>query len=769
VNTITYSVPAGVFNSSVTGTTAVSITLGLLTQTANYVWAGPVSGAAAGPTFRALVAADIPSGLPISTISGLQSQLDNKLNNSLNDGEIFIGSIANGPAMKTLDGDITMTREGFVTISGESVTFSKMQEITSGTLLGRWGAADPGPVQEVGLSADFVLDSGTGILSLAVPVAPILDTKGSLITYTSATGTQVQLYAGTNGQILIPNNTLDEGLEWVDISGDITLDTATPSGAATISAGAVTLAKMANLAANSFIGNNTGSSATPIALTATQATAMLDQFTTSAKGLVPAASGGLDATYFLNALGGWTVPAGGGGGGTTTNALTIGSGLSGSPASTFNGSAAITVTLNTGNANTWTALQTFESNIYLGAAGGSAGSARFRGSTSGYVILQAPAAPANQTYLLPAANGTTGQFLKLSDSGTGQLAWDTAGGGSPAGADGQIQYNNGGSFGGVNHLTWDDATNVLLLKNPTIGGSAGNGHFHMHSINASAPSGVTDYITVYADKSPKQIGARFETDAYTSALQFGATADRVYSLPDATGNVLVDTVIPSLNNGTSAGEIRFKEATANGSNYVAIKSPASLAGDYSLTLPIDDGVDGQVLKTDGSGVLSWVNAGPLGTKYISTTAVNTLAAGTAFTVFVSLEIPANTFGSGSIFRILQRTIRPTSATAATIRLGFNTAISTSGANMVWLSSAASTINAGAFTGTTQRHISIEGTTTSYYLGGWGSASNDDVIFAYNPSQTTAIDWTVTQYLIIGASTGASDSMQNIFTSISPLS
>ena len=321
VNTITYSVPAGVFNSSVTGTSAVSITLGLLAQTANYVWAGPVSGAAAGPTFRALVAADIPSGLPISTISGLQNALDSKMNYSLNDGEIFIGSIANAPAMKTLGGDITMTREGFVTIAGESVTFSKMQEITSGTLLGRWGTIDPGPVQEVGLSADFVLDSGTGILSLAVPVAPILDTKGSLITYTSATGTQVQLYAGTNGQILIPNNTLDEGLEWVSMSGDVELDTTTPSGAATITPGAVTLAKMADLPTDTIIGNN-AALGTPLALSVTDVTLMLDEFTTSTKGLVPA-PGALGATYFLNANGGWTVPAGGGGSGTVTSVSVV--------------------------------------------------------------------------------------------------------------------------------------------------------------------------------------------------------------------------------------------------------------------------------------------------------------------------------------------------------------------------------------------------------------------------------------------------------------
>lgn len=327
VNTITYSVPAGVFTSTVTGTTAVGITLGLSTQTANRVWAGPASGVAATPGFRSLVAADIPN-IAISQVTSLQSQLDSKMTYSLNDGEIFIGSIANAPAMKSLTGDVTMTREGVVTIAGESVTFSKMQEITSGTLLGRWGAADPGPIQEVGLSADFILDGGTGILSLAVPVAPILDTKGSLITYRSSVGAQVQLYAGTNGQILIPNNTLDDGLEWVSMSGDVTLDTTTPSGAATISAGAVTLAKMANLAANSFIGNNTGSSATPIALTVTEATAMLNQFTTSAKGLVPAASftpasGKTLADYFLNASGAWSLGGGGGGGSGTVTTVSV--------------------------------------------------------------------------------------------------------------------------------------------------------------------------------------------------------------------------------------------------------------------------------------------------------------------------------------------------------------------------------------------------------------------------------------------------------------
>lgn len=42
-------------------TTSGTLTLTLATQTANYVWAGPTTGSAAAPSFRALVAGDIPT------------------------------------------------------------------------------------------------------------------------------------------------------------------------------------------------------------------------------------------------------------------------------------------------------------------------------------------------------------------------------------------------------------------------------------------------------------------------------------------------------------------------------------------------------------------------------------------------------------------------------------------------------------------------------------------------------------------------------------
>jgi hypothetical protein len=61
--------------------------------------------------------------------------------------------------------------------------------------------------------------------------------------------------------------------------------------------------------------------------------------------------------------------------------------------------------------------------------------------------------------------------------------------------------------------------------------------------------------------------------------------------------------------GLASAEIRFYEATANGSNYVGFKAPSTIAANKIWTLPSADGTSGQVLSTNGSGTLSWVTAG----------------------------------------------------------------------------------------------------------------------------------------------------------------
>ena len=77
-------------------------------------------------------------------------------------------------------------------------------------------------------------------------------------------------------------------------------------------------------------------------------------------------------------------------------------------------------------------------------------------------------------------------------------------------------------------------------------------------------------------------------------------------------------------------EIRFREATANGTNYVSLSAPASLSADLTFTLPSADGTSGQVLQTNGSGVLSFATVGGLAWQTIITGATLTAVAGRGY-------------------------------------------------------------------------------------------------------------------------------------------
>lgn len=95
-----------------------------------------------------------------------------------------------------------------------------------------------------------------------------------------------------------------------------------------------------------------------------------------------------------------------------------------------------------------------------------------------------------------------------------------------------------------------------------------------------------------------------------------------------------------------ASTVKFFENTANGSNSVGLKGPATLAADLTFTLPIADGTNGQALVTDGAGALSFATVGSAAgavqtVEFTATTtsasSATTLATG-ARPISVSLQI-----------------------------------------------------------------------------------------------------------------------------------
>ena len=121
-----------------------------------------------------------------------------------------------------------------------------------------------------------------------------------------------------NAGITCTNNSTDVTVTLTN--ADKTDITVSAAGATwTIDNDVVTYAKMQNVAGDDrFLGRISGAAGDTEELTGTQATTLLDVFTSALKGLAPASGGG--TTNFLRADGTWAVPAGGGGGPTVLNA-----------------------------------------------------------------------------------------------------------------------------------------------------------------------------------------------------------------------------------------------------------------------------------------------------------------------------------------------------------------------------------------------------------------------------------------------------------------
>lgn len=145
-----------------------------------------------------------------------------------------------------------------------------------------------------------------------------------------------------------------------------------------------------------------------------------------------------------------------------------------------------------------------------------------------------------------------------------------------------------------------------------------------------------------------------------------------------------------------------------GTNKVTLQAP-TLAGDYTLTLPVDDGTPNQILKTDGSGVLSWTtpaSASPLTTKgdvYTYTTVDARLAVGTNNQVLAANSATATglewqTF-SAALLAVTSKTANYTATTADNVILCDST-------------SAAFTITLYTAAGNTGRKLIIKKTDSS---------------------------------------------------------
>jgi len=185
--------------------------------------------------------------------------------------------------------------------------------------------------------------------------------------------------------------------------------------------------------------------------------------------------------------------------------------------------------------------------------------------------------------------------------------------------------------------TRTDINNALSAIQTTNSGTsrptgAVAGQLWLDTTSATTPTlkyydGADDISLATIDHSANTVNWLDSTVSITG-LSTTATGT-VLTLSDSVNTTTVNLIIDNQK------EIRFRETTANGTNYVALKAPASVASDLTFTLPATDGVSGQALVTNGSGVLSFASAG------ISWQSVQT----TGFTASAGKGYPCNTTSS----------------------------------------------------------------------------------------------------------------------------
>lgn len=243
----------------------------------------------------------------------------------------------------TLSGDVSGSGTGAITatIGANAVTNAKAAQMAANTLKGNntgatANASDLTTTQVKTMLAIANTDvSGLGTMSTqnasSVSITggtAVLNNAGLAIKDSDSTH-NLTITTGSN---LSANRNLTintgDAARTITLSGDTTLSgtntgdqtitltsdvtgSGTGSFATTIASGVVSNSKLANVATATFKGRTTAGTGSPEDLTATQATALLDTFTSASKGLAPASGGG--TSNFLRADGTWAAPATGGG------------------------------------------------------------------------------------------------------------------------------------------------------------------------------------------------------------------------------------------------------------------------------------------------------------------------------------------------------------------------------------------------------------------------------------------------------------------------
>tara|TARA_Y100001970_G_scaffold61593_2_gene78662 strand:+ start:10870 stop:14085 length:3216 start_codon:yes stop_codon:yes gene_type:complete len=219
-----------------------------------------------------------------------------------------------------------------------------------------------------------------------------------------------------------------------------------------------------------------------------------------------------------------------------------------------------------------------------GTTSGTTGAIQLNCSNNNHgVKIQSPAhsAAADYTLTLPTSVGTSGQVLSTDGNTSGAtLSWVNnsgggGGGGSVGGSTGELQFNNGGSFGGDSNLYWDSSAEGLGIGGVTDFSSSGaNAKL---AINAGFINVDDDYGLVFGGGTsrPAIQGSKADGEIYITNANLGiGTSVPSEKLSVSSGNILIDNNQSYRSKNTSG--ITRSLLTLYSDNKLYVQSPSEI-------------------------------------------------------------------------------------------------------------------------------------------------------------------------------------------------
>jgi hypothetical protein len=185
-------------------------------------------------------------------------------------------------------------------------------------------------------------------------------------------------------------------------------------------------------------------------------------------------------------------------------------------------------------------------------------------------------------------------------------------------------------FRGYNGTVWTDLSSGNL-SSLTVSGNA--------QINGTLT--VDGNVTLGNDDTIDTLTVNAEAD-FSNGVTIGTNSTDLLTVNSS-------TTFASATRHINQQPLRFHAGTVAGSNYVALRAPASIASNVTWTLPNADGLAQQFLTTNGSGALQWsYDSGSIkeygqtiASNYTITTNFNAMSVGTVtVNSGVTLTVPS---------------------------------------------------------------------------------------------------------------------------------